>query len=325
VLERPQIIETFNPTAGRVQLSGGALAFGSLPPSSDLSYYDYATRGTGATRANYANNRYFPRTDPPRCSPGWCATAETSGPQFGTGGWRGGGTDADMLAATRYHEDGDIHAGNGLPDANGNPTWLPGGTGFGVPVPGSKGYRTLNLWNYRYVNLASWFTQDTINIVEWGGVFEHNKNRRGIVTFGETTDPALVPTSGSASYVGVVHGRYSANGTDDPVPFVGSVAVSVNFATRSVTVSITNTVRNDGSGAGVPLAMSASTVLGSGGNANHLSGTAAAGSLAGGLAARLFGPVAAGGSGTGPAELGGAYSLSNGSAAVVAGFIARRQ
>jgi len=63
-------------------------------------------------------------------------------------------------------------------------------------------------------------TQDTINIYEWGGVFEHNKNRRGIVTFGETADPALVPTSGSASYIGVVHGRYSGNGSDDPVPFV---------------------------------------------------------------------------------------------------------
>jgi len=326
--DRPQIIETFNPTAGRVQLNGsGALAFGSLPPPSDLSYYDYATRGTGATRANYANNRYFPRADPPRCVPGWCATAETSGPQFATGGWRGGGTDADMLVAQRYHEDGDIHAGNGLPDANGNPTWLPGGTGFGVPMPGSKGYRTLNLWNYRYANVASWFTQDTINIYEWGGVFEHNKNRRGVVVFGQTTEPALVPTSGSASYSGVVHGRYTANGSDDPVPFIGTATVSVNFATRSVTVTIQNTVRNDGSGAGLPLSMTTTTVLGTGDSANHYMAAAASGSLGGGLGGRLFGPIASGGSGSGPAEIGGAYSLSNGGtgAAVVAGFIARKQ
>ncbi|MBL8344626.1 MAG: tandem-95 repeat protein [Rubrivivax sp.] len=324
--DRPQVIETFNPTAGRVFLNGsGALTFGALPPPSDLSYYDFATRGTGATRANYATNRYFPRADPPRCDPGWCATAETTGPQYGTGTWRGGGTDADMLAASRYHEDGDIHAGNGLPDANGNPTWLPGGNGFGVPVPGSKGYRTLNLWNYRYANVASWFTQDTVNIAEWGGVFEHNKNRRGFVAFGDTTDPALVPTSGGASYAGVVHGQYSANGSSDPVPFIGTATVSVNFATRSVTVSIQNTVRNDGSGAALPLAMTATTVLGTGGNANHLTGAAASGSLSGGLGARLFGPIATGGSGSGPAELGGAYSLSNGTAAVVAGFIARKQ
>ncbi|MBL8287863.1 MAG: tandem-95 repeat protein [Rubrivivax sp.] len=329
-LDRPQIIETFNPTAGRVWLGGtGALTFGALPPSSDLGYYNFATLGAaGATRANYAANRYFPRPEPPRCVPGgWCATAETSGPQYATGGWRGGGVDADMLAASRYHEDGDVHAGNGLPDANGNPTWLPGGSGFGVPVPGSKGYRTLNLWNYRYANVASWFTQDTVNIVEWGGVDEHNKNRRGVVTFGDTTDPAAVPVSGGASYVGVVHGRYAANGTDDPVPFVGSVTVTVNFTTRAVSVSIQNTVRNDGSGASVPLVFSASPTLGAGGNANHLTGVASAGSLSGGVGGRLFGPVAGGGSGTGPAEIGGTFQLfsAGSNALAVGGFIARKQ
>ncbi|MBI5721711.1 MAG: putative Ig domain-containing protein, partial [Burkholderiales bacterium] len=328
-VDRPQIIETFNPTAGRVQLNGGgALSFGSLPPSTDLGFYNFATLGPAATRSNYATNRYFPRTEPPRCVPGgWCATLETSGPQFATGAWRSGGNDTDMLSATRYHEDGDIHAGNGLPDANGNPTWLPGGSGFGVPVPGSKGYRTLNLWNFRYGNLASWFTQDTVNISEWGGVDEHNKNRRGVVTFGDTTDPATVPTSGTATYTGVVHGRYSPNGSDDPVAFIGTVTVTANFATRSVAVSIQNTVRNDGSGVPVPVTLSATTVLGTGGNANHLTGPASNAGLAGGLGGRLFGPVVAGGSGSGPSEMGGVFSLQNGGtgAAVVAGFIARKQ
>ena len=201
----------------------GHCCSGSLPPSSELGYYDYVYLGAAATRRNYATNRYFPRSEPARCEPGgWCAMLETTGPQFSTGSWRSGGTDADMLSALRYHEDGDIHAGNGLPDANGNPTWLPGGNGFGVSVPGSKGYRSLNLWNYRYANLASWFTQDTVNIYEWGGVNEHNKNRRGIVAFGDTSDPAAVPASGTATYVGLVYGSYAPNATQDPATFRGN-------------------------------------------------------------------------------------------------------
>jgi hypothetical protein len=326
--ERPMIIETFNPTAGRMSLNAqGALTNAPLPPSSDLGYYDFATRGSAATRANYANNRYFPRSDPPRCDPGWCASAETSGTQFGAGGWRSGGTDADTAQALRYHEDGDIHAGNGLPDASGNPTWLPGGNGFGVPVPGSKGYRTLLLRSYRYANLAGWTTQDTNNIVEWGGVNEHNKNRKGYTAFGDTTDPAAVPTAGSASYSGLAHGRYASNGTTDSVSFVATVTLSVNFATRAVAVTLQGAVRDEGSSASVPASFTANVTLGSAGNANYFAGTASGGSLSGGVGGRLFGPVAAGGSGTAPAEIGGAFTLTNaGTGAIsIGGFIARKQ
>jgi hypothetical protein len=328
VNNRPLLIETFTPTAGRVWLdANGALTFGSLPPSSDLTYYNYATLGTAATKANYANNRYFPRTDPPRCVPGgFCATGETNGPSVFDGSWRFGGGDPDRLLATRNHEDGDVHAGNGLPDANGNPTWLPGGSGFGVPMPGSKGYRAIDHWSYQYANLAAWFTQDTINIAEWGGAPEHNKNRRGFMAYGDTTTPANVPTTGSASYTGVVRGRYAPNAVDEPAPFVGTVTVTVNFASRSVTVTIQNTVRED-NGASVPVALTATPTLRTAGDANHLMGPAANAAMSGGLGARLFGPVASGGSGTGPAEIGGAFSLSNTGtgAAVVAGFIGRKQ
>ncbi len=326
--DRPMIIETFNPTAGRVSLNAqGALANAALPPSSDLTYYDYALRGTGATRANYANNRYFPRSAPPRCDPGWCVSAETSGAQFGAGGWRSGGTDADTAQALRYHEDGDIHAGDGQPDANGNPTWLPGGNGFGVPVPGSKGYRTLLLRSYRYANLAAWTTQDTHNIVEWGGVNEHNKNRKGYTAFGDTTDPALVPTSGGANYSGVAHGRYAPNGTTESVGFVATVTLNVNLATRTVAVTLQGAVRDDGTGAAVPASFSANVTLGSAGNANHLTGPASSSTLSGGLGGRLFGPVAGGGSGTAPAEIGGAFTLTNSgtNAIAIGGFIARKQ
>jgi len=325
---RPLLIETFTPTAGRVWLDGnGALAFGALPPSADLTYYNYATLGTAANKANYANNRYFPRTEPPRCSPGgYCATGETNGPSIYDGSWRYGANDPDRLVATRNHEDGDVHAGNGLPDANGNPTWLPGGTGFGVPMPGSKGYRSIDHWSYEYANLAAWFTQDTINIAEWGGAPEHNKNRRGFVAYGDTTTPASVPTSGSATYSGIVRGRHAPNANDEPAPFTGTVTVTVNFASRTATVTIQNTVRED-TGASVPVALTATVALGTSDNANYMTGSASNATLSGGLGARLFGPVDSGGSGTGAVEIGGAFRLSNTGtgAAVVAGFIARKQ
>jgi len=61
--------------------------------------------------------------------------------------------------------------------------------------------------------------------------------------------------------------------------------------------------------------------------ANYMTGTAANAALAGGLGARLFGPVSGGGSGTGPAEIGGVVAVSGGAggATVLSGFIARRQ
>ncbi|MBL8347901.1 MAG: hypothetical protein JNN03_20880, partial [Rubrivivax sp.] len=114
---RPRLIETFDPTAGRVQLDGsGALVSGPLPAGNRLAFYDYATLGPAATADNYANNRYFPRAVPVRCTLGdWCVPEETTGPRYTAGDWRSGGIDPDHLSATRYHEDGDVHAGNGLP------------------------------------------------------------------------------------------------------------------------------------------------------------------------------------------------------------------
>lgn len=329
--ERPLIIETFDPTAGRVQLDAhGALVQGPLPPSSDLGFYDFATRGTSATMAHYANNRYFPRTDPPRCAPGgWCAANETVGLEYHAGDWRTGGNDPDTVASTRYHEDGDIHAGNGVPDASGSPTLLPGATGFGVPMPGSKGYRNLRQWSYRYGNLAFWLTEDTVNIADWGAQGEHNTNRRGFVAYGQTTHPADVPATGVAIYRGFVHGLYAPTANDAPVAFVGTATVTVDFATRTATLVIGDTVKDDGSNTPVPAAMTSTLAVETGEGANHLGGTATLGALTGGLGARFFGPVATGGSGAGPAEVGGVLALSGSGAqagaTLLTGFIARKQ
>lgn len=327
--ERPTIIELFDPTAGRVTLdAAGALVHGPLPPSADLGFYDYATLGAGATQASYANNRYFPRADPPRCAPGgFCAPVETPGLAYHAGNWRSGGIVPDALGGTRYHEDGDIHAGNGLPDASGKPTWLPGGTGFGVPMPGSKGYRNLRHWSYRHGNVTAWVTQDTVNIADWGALNEHNTNRRGFVAYGETTAPADVPATGVAVYSGYVYGVITTVASDAPVPFQGTALISVDFATRIATVTLANTVRDSDGVTPVPAALTGTMTLGSGESANHLGGVLTFGSLTGGLGARLFGPVAAGGSGSGPAEIGGVVAVSGGAggATVLSGFIARRQ
>jgi len=62
--------------------------------------------------------------------------------------------------------------------------------------------------------------------------------------------------------------------------------------------------------------------------AGYMSGPAASGALAGGMGARLFGPVVSTGtSGAGPAEIGGNFTLNNPltGATAIAGFIARKQ
>lgn len=329
--ERPLIIETFNPTQGRVQLAAnGALSFGPLPPTSDLAFYDFGTLGPAGTQANYANNRYFPRTgNPSRCPAGVtpCAETETAGPgAVSSGNWRSGGVLPDWIGAGRLHGDGDVHAGD---DPSGNP--LPGGTGPGVPFPGSKGYRTFANWNYRYSNLSTWTTQDTVLIEEWALMGnEHNKNRRGIVTFGDITAPATVPAGGSATYSGIVYGWYGANASGEPDVFSGNVTVTVNFATRAAVVAISNTRTYDSSETPVPATLSATTTAGAAGTdlANYMTGAASSGSMTGGVSGRYFGPVVTSGtSGAGPAELGGTVSMTNTATgqSVVAGFIALKQ
>lgn len=326
--ERPQIIDTFTPTQGRVQLdSAGRLVFGALPASSNLGFYDFAYQGTSGTQQNYANNRYFPRSEPSRCPWTPCATIETNGLYYNQGNWRTGGGTPDTAGANREHGDGDVHAGDAPPGSN--PPWLEGGTGYGVPFPGSKGNRAIYLQSFQYANLASWSTQDTVFINEWGGGNEHNKNRRGMLAFGAVSDPAIVPVTGSATYSGVAYGQYGRNRTDDPVSFTGSATVTVNFASREVIVNITNTVAS-GSGASVPVALRAVTTMGAAGTSstNYMTGPVDNGTLRGGLSGRHFGPlVTTGSSGTGPAEIGGAFSLSSSGTGAVAlgGFIARKQ
>lgn len=334
--ERPQIIETFLPTQGRVELSNtGALTFRPLAASSDLSFYDFATKSTGATQTNYANNRYFPRVNnPSRCGSdvpaGSCPTVETVGPQVETGDWRTGGTNPDILRVDRLHEDGDVHAGNGTPGPNNTVTILLGGSGISVPFPGTKGYRGIDNFSYRYANLTRWVTQDGVNISEWGARNEHNQNRRGIISFGDVTSPAAVPTNGTATYSGIVRGWYVRNPAADTTPFRAAAVMTVDFSTRQAVITIQNAISDDVAANAVPANFKVNAGLGAAGSnvANYATGAATSGQLTGGLSARFFGPVlGAGTPANGPTETGAAFSLSNATTGetIIGGFVARKQ
>lgn len=317
--ERPLIIEGFRPTQGRTQLTAnGAVASVPLPPSSDRNFFDLATRGPGAaTQANYANNRYFPRAEPIRCPAGQtCAASESAGLQYFRGDWRTFGEIFDTTQAVRLHSDGDARAGEA----------------GGLPFPGTKGYRALFTWNRQDVNLAMWTTQETVPVAAWGAnaLDEHNKIRRGVVAFGAVTPPNTVPATGTATYLGTAYGWYARNATEDPVTFQAAVSMVVNFVTRQVEVTIANPVTHNAAATPLPaIALKTLTGMGAAGTnvANYFTGPVNNGTLLGGISGRYFGPIApAAGSGVGPAELGGAFSLSSATtgSAVVAGFIARK-
>src|SRR5690606_1861462 len=118
----------------------------------------------------------------------------------------------DIARASRYHGEGDLRAGD-KPDG----TPIDDNDGIASSYPGFKGYRTLTNRSYRYANLGTWLTSDTVNIVEWvtDGLpaYEHVKFRYGMVAYGEVTTPAAVPGSDTVIYRGVVHGSHVANGT----------------------------------------------------------------------------------------------------------------
>lgn len=329
--ERPPIIETFATTQGRTVVGqNGAVSSVALPAASDLNFFDVATKGGSGTQTNYANNRYFPRTEAVRCPAGQtCANAESAGLRFAPGDWRAGGAVIDTSSATRLHSDGDARAGAGPTAPNGSVTPFPGSDGLGIPFPGTKGYRDLATWNLDFANLATWVSQDTVQIAEWAASNEHNKNRRGAVAFGIVTDPATVPVAGTATYSGVLQGWYSPNGSTDPEPFRGAATVVVNFATRQVEVTFADTATNNAAPVPVPVALKTVVATGApqGNVANYFTGAVDNGTLSGGVSGRYFGPVVAQGTGgNGPIEVAGAFQLSNQTtgAAAVGGFIARK-
>ncbi len=305
--ERPQVIDTFSTLQGRVQMDAkGLITLIPLPPPTDLNFYDYAKKGTAATQANYANNIYFPRSEPVRCPSNYpdCPQIESPPMQITSGDWRTGGDLPDSLSAMHLHEDGATQAGFGL-DASGNQILLPAADGIGVSYPGFKGYRDYSQWSYAYANIARWVTQDTVMINEWGGNNEHNKMRRGAIAFGQVSDPTKIPATGTATYRGRLHGWFVYDPSQEPYPLAGDVEIVVDFAAHNAELRFINARIDEGTSPAVPVNVSTTIQIGSSSLANYLNGTASNGSISGGIGARFFGPVAGGG----PAEIGGSFSL----------------
>ncbi|HJV54036.1 MAG TPA: hypothetical protein VJ652_21385 [Noviherbaspirillum sp.] len=321
VNEIPQIIETFQTDQGRVKLVNNQIVPDQFHDHTDTAFYNFITLGAKATQANYANNRYFPRADPSRCPTGMtsCPTAETSGiKEVAPGDWRTGGTEPTMTSGTRLHEDGDVHAGDGVT----------GGTGPGVPFPGSKGYRDFFNMSYRYANMTKWVSQDTDEIAEWAGTAnEHNVNRRGVVTFGEVTNPTTMPTTGKATYKGWVRGWYTAKADTDPTPFRAEATVEVDFATHKVTnLHFDGAKTDDAAGTALQkmeLAVATGIDIGAPNTsvASYLTAGLAKGDLKGGIGGRFFGPAT---NGAAPPEVGASFSLSDAKTgeAAIGGFVA---
>jgi hypothetical protein len=306
--ERPRIIESFSLKRGRVQLGEqGMSTLLALSPQVDPFWDNNASTFTG-TKDHYANNHYFERPAP-TCdsSDTACVTAANNGLRLLAGNWRTGGLKPNQISATRLHEDGATQG----PDQ--------------MPFAGFKGYRDLWNWNYRYAHVAGWVTKDTINIQEWGGGREHNKERRGSIAFGQLTDPASLPSSGSATYQGYVRGWYSPDGQTEVYPVAADLEVTVDFSAKQATLRLLN-VRIDevlpaNLEPSVKLTVGSTNVLPFGTPGNTAIGGITHGGAAGYAGLRFFGPI----DGAMPPELAGSLSIRGLSGiTAIGGFIARR-
>ncbi|MGV3741955.1 MAG: hypothetical protein ACO1NO_06575 [Burkholderiaceae bacterium] len=380
---RPPIYEIFTnedgyPTQGRVSLAPNdpnrSLRLGPLPPSTNLQFYDWADRGAAGTQANYANNVYFPRNfdlEPIRCdgNPG-CRTdyalyAADQKPVFDPNPrqWQDIGSPdlnlrqaADEYSILRYHEDGDLRAGDATPGPNGERRFIGDSgdnTGFGTSYPGFKGYRSLNNYSYQYANLANWLTTETVEIVEWvpgGGTNEHNAMRRGFVAFGDVTSPgSITSTNNPVTYRGAIYGFYAPTTiaqpdrtepgypetyrtNEDAEQFRGEAEITVNFNTGTATIRFIDPRTFDDAATAVPAAITVTANLGGTGTntgpRNYFTASlnSPTDTRQGGISGRFFGPASEGI----PPEISGALSFtlntnsSTSQQTVIAGFLARK-
>lgn len=289
---RPPIIETFQTAQARTRLDADRkLVIEALP--TDPAFYNFVPGGGPEIQLHYANNTYF------------AGTPINNNP---TSDWRTGGTRGNWAEVGRNHEDGDIAA----------PT---------PPSPGTKGYRGFTNIAYEFANLSAWNSQDTVLIGDWNPApqNEHNKERRGLVAFGDVTPPDAVPTTGTATYTGTVYGLLGlGESQDDPEPFVGRATVTVDYAAGTATIAIDDTETNAEPALPVPAEFSATASRGtlttngtSTNTPNYFTGAVSGTGVTGGVSGRYFGPDAK--------EVGGTFQLDGpDGSAILGGFIARK-
>lgn len=306
--DRPSIIENFGITRGRVQLgTQGMSTMTTLPVQDDPFWDNNAVTYTG-TQNHYANNHYFERAAP-SCPDGdaACVGAASNGLQLTRGDWKAGGLQPNQIDAIRLHEDGATQG----PDK--------------IPYAGFKGYRDIWNWNYQYANVSGWITKDTINIQEWGGGGEHNKERRGTIAFGELTPVKAIPASGTATYRGYARGWYSPDGLTEVFPIAADVLVTVDFVRKQAAVQLL-ALRIDEQlppevDPAIKLAASSSNTLPFGMPANTAIGAITHGDADGYAGLRFYGPTSNGA----PPEIAGSFSIKGSTGiAAIGGFIGRR-
>ena len=310
--DRPRIVEAFALPRGRVELGAQGMAqLVALPPGTDTGFWNNNPASFTGTQANYANNIYIGRAAATgRCNgDAACIAAANNGLDLQRGDWRSGGVRPDEVGASRMHEDGATMG----PDQ----------------TPILKGYRSLWSWNYAHAHLSGWVTQDTVEIVEWGGTDEHNTERRGIVAFGKPAAASALPNTGTVRYIGLSRGWYSPDGVTQAYPITADVEVTANFAAanRNAVIRVFNLRIEESQNPAQQLAAESTNTLALAAGQNYVLGTMTHGGASGNLGARFFGPVVNGG----PQEIAGVFSVRGSSTnpivgAIVgsAGFIAKQ-
>ncbi|QDX80427.1 hypothetical protein B9N43_03605 [Denitratisoma sp. DHT3] len=165
--------------------------------------------------------------------------------------------------------------------------------------------------SYAYMTFGTWFEDRTTGSTAQGV--------NGSFVYGSATDPASIPSTGTASYAGNISGTYFlANGAEPPDTHA-SMNATVDFSARSLSFSTQNsriynsydntydqatnkvTIVNSNATAAPELNMNGTLTYAAG--SNVFSGTVTdAGGRSGTATGRFFGPAAE--------EIGGAFGLS---------------
>lgn len=170
----------------------------------------------------------------------------------------------------------------------------------------------------QYTQYGDW-SQCSANCTANGGTNSVN----GVYVWGNATAPSNIPTVGTYTYNGNIEGDYlSAVGIKSAVSgtqgTTGNMAAAVNFATRSIAFSTSNSQFNAGAVAAPNLNMSGTLTYSPGqnlfaGTVSTATGTST--TMTGTASGRFYGPNAQ--------EIGGIYSLSGGGAGHYGAFFGK--
>lgn len=180
-----------------------------------------------------------------------------------------------------------------------------------MPTTVASGTYTGNVaTSYTYMTFGDWYEQQNT-----GGNIQ---GVHGSYVYGDATNPANIPASGTATYVGNIRGGYAAADGSEPISTHANMTATADFAGRSLSFATSNSMVFTNNDYSYNSATNKSTVTGDAVAASHLdmNGTLtyAAGSnqfagtvtdrggRSGTATGRFYGPAAE--------EIGGVFSLS---------------